>query len=78
MLDKEFQYYLDHQKELVEKHNNKFLVIVGEKVIGAFNSNVEAYNSAKEKFEPGTFLVQKCSEGVADYTATFYSRVSFS
>lgn len=78
MLNKEFQYYLDHQKELVSKYNNKFLVIVGDQIIGAYDTNTEAYNSAKEAYEPGTFLVQKCTEGVSDYTSTFYSRVSFS
>jgi hypothetical protein len=78
MLDKEFKYYLDHQKELVVQYNNKFLVIVGDKVVGAYDTNIEAYNSAKKEFEPGTFLVQKCTEGKADYTSTFYSRVSFS
>ena len=78
MLNQEFKYYLDNQKELVLKYNNKFLVIVGDKIIGAYKTNIEAYNSAKQTYEPGTFLVQKCTEGVSDYTSTFYSRVSFS
>jgi hypothetical protein len=77
MLEKEFQYYLDHQEELVKQYNGKFLAIVGEKVIGAYNTNIDAYNAAKKNHEPGTFLIQRCSPGDADYKMTFYSRVAF-
>ena len=38
MLEKEFTYYLDHQSELVEKYNGKFLVIKGEDVIGVYDA----------------------------------------
>ena len=77
MLDKEFKYYLAHQAELVSQYNGKFLVIVGDKVIGAYETKLDAYNNAKETHEPGTFLIQRCSPGDADYKMTFYSRVSF-
>ena len=77
MLEQEFKYYLDHQAELVKKYDGKVLVIVGDQIIGAFESNKEAYDAAKINHEPGTFLIQRCSEGTADYTKTFFSRVSF-
>ena len=38
MLDKDFKYYLDHQKELLPLYNGKFVMIVNEKVVGAYNS----------------------------------------
>ena len=78
MLEKEFKYYLANQKELLKKYNGKFIVIVGEEVIGGYQTSVDAYKSAIEKkYEQGTFLVQRCSPGESDYTQTFYSRVSF-
>ena len=76
-LGKEFKYFLDHQDELVEKYNGKIVVIKGTKVIGAFGSVKEAYNTTVQKHELGTFLIQKCEPGTESYTQTFYSRVFF-
>lgn len=76
MLEKEFQYYLDHQTELVEKYNGKFLVIKDEAVTGAYSSHAEAYSEGSKKFELGTFLIQHCIPGSESYTKTFYSRVT--
>jgi len=77
MLDKEFQYYLDKQSDLVKKYNGRYLVIVGEEVVGDYYDYLQAISRSLEKYEPGTFLVQKCSPGDKDYTFTFHSRVTF-
>jgi hypothetical protein len=77
MLEKEFQFFLDHQAELVAKYSGKFLVIRGTEVIGAYDSDEEAYFQTLKKFEPGTFLIQFCEDGDASYTQTFHSRVAF-
>jgi hypothetical protein len=77
MLEREFKYYLSHQDDLVKQFNGKYLVIVGDSVFGAFDSKMDAYNAAKEKHEVGTFLIQRCSPGSADYAQTFHSRVHF-
>ncbi len=77
MLEKEFQYYKEHQDELVKKHNGKYLAIVGESIAGVFNSELEAYSAMKEKAAPGTFLIQLCTPGKDSFTQTFHSRVSF-
>lgn len=77
MLEKEFKYYLDHQKELVEQYDGKFLVIKGEEVIGVYQSDEEAYFTTILTHEPGTFLIQYCEEGEDSYTQTFHSRVAF-
>jgi hypothetical protein len=77
MLEKEFKWYLQHQNDLVKQYNGKFLLIKDENVVGAFDTNIEAYNKGKQKFEPGTFLIQKCTPGAQDYTQTFRSRVAF-
>ena len=77
MLEKEFKYFLDHQSELVSKYEGKFIVIVGEKVIGAYASEGEAYSNTIEDHVLGTFLIQKCEEGEESYTEIFHSRVVF-
>ena len=43
MLTTEFQYFLDHQTRLVDEYSGKYLVIVGEEVVGAYDSFQEAY-----------------------------------
>ena len=75
-LIKEFEYYTEHQKELVEKYEGKFVVIKNQKIIGAYDSEIEAYEEAQKKHELGTFLIQRVESGVENYTQTFYSRVS--
>ncbi|GAI78516.1 unnamed protein product [marine sediment metagenome] len=75
-LGKEFNYYLEHQTELVEKYNGKFIVIKDGKVLGAFASALEAVEKTTEQHELGTFLIQQCEPGNASYTQTYHSRVS--
>jgi hypothetical protein len=77
MLQNEFDWYLSHQVELVRMYNGKHLVIKDEKVVGAYDTPLEAYINAKKKFEQGTFLIQLCTPGEEAYTATFHSRVVF-
>ena len=77
MLDKEFQYYLDNQNDLVKKYNGRYIVIVDEKVDGDYNDYSQALSCSLQKYDMGTFLVQKCSPGNKDYTLTFHSRVTF-
>lgn len=76
-LEKEFDFYLDHQDNLVEEYNGKFIVIKGEEVLGAYDNELEALEKTSEKHELGTFLVQKCEPGSNSYTQTFHSRVAF-
>ncbi len=76
-LEKEFNYYLQHQKELIKQYNGKFIVIKGEEVIGVFNSEIEAVEETSKAHKLGTFLVQKCEPGSESYTYTFHSRVTF-
>lgn len=78
MLEREFKYYLDNQKELVKKYLNKFIVIKDQEVVDAFETKQEAYDFATKKFELGTFLIQQCLSGDLGHTQTFHSQVIFS
>lgn len=75
MLEQEFQYFRDHQDELVQQYNGKFIAIVGTAVVGAFDTELEAYMAMKKQREVGTFLIQECLPGKNSYTQTFHSRV---
>lgn len=72
-LEKEFKYYLDNQDKLVKKYKGKVIVIKNKKVIGVYDSEAEAVQETSKNEPLGTFLVQKCTPGEADYTVTLHS-----
>ena len=77
-LQKEFDYYLDHQGELVQKYHRRVIVIKDEKVIGDYADEPEAVAATqKSGHQLGTFLVQRVEAGQSGYTQTFHSRVAF-
>ena len=75
-LQTEFEYYLAHQDDLVEKYSGKFIVIKGGEVLGAYDDELTAINKTKQVHKPGTFLVQFVSPGDAAYTQVFHSQVA--
>lgn len=77
MLEKEFQYYLKNQSELVKKYNGKYIVIIGEKVVGDYNNEQDAYTESEKKYKLGTFLIQLCVPGDSAYTQSYHTRVAF-
>lgn len=50
LLKKEYDYYLLHKEELLEKYEGQFIVIKGKKVRGPFSTNKEAYEAGLEEF----------------------------
>ena len=72
-----FNYYLQHQQELVEQYNGKYLVIKDNGVAGVYDNESDAYFDSVEKYGLGNFLIQLCTEGKEAYTQTFSSRVVF-
>tara|TARA_R110002049_G_scaffold185921_3_gene354200 strand:- start:1200 stop:1436 length:237 start_codon:yes stop_codon:yes gene_type:complete len=77
MLEQEFKYYLDNQEKFVSQYEGKYLVIIGEEIVGVYSSDEEAYFESEKKYESGTFLIQFCEAGDNSYTQSFHSRVSF-
>ena len=77
-LQKDFEFYLSHQNEMVEKYDGKFIVIKNGEVLGAYDDELVAVTTTQKSHELGTFLVQKVSQGDAAYSQTFHSRVVLS
>lgn len=75
---KEFQYYKDHQEELVRKYLGKFIVIRGEEVVADYDNEDTAYFESEQKYGLGDFFIIKCQEGSDSHTQTYFSRVIFS
>ena len=76
-LEKEFQWYLANQDDLVKKYNGRMIVIKGTSVLGDYADISEAVAETSKTEKPGTFLVQKCEPGTDSYTQTYPSRVIF-
>lgn len=74
-LTKDFEFYKKNQAQLLQEHEGKFVVIKNEIVVGSYQTELEAYTEAKDKYELGTFLIQECVPGTDAYTQTFHSRV---
>ena len=76
-LQKEFEYYLSHQEEMVAKYNGKCIVLMNHEVIGVYDSEFEAVSETSKTHVLGSFLVQKVAPGNAAYTQSYHSRVAF-
>ena len=70
MFDLELAYFIAHQDELVAKYPQKVIVLQGTEVRGACDTPLQAYLDASARFEPGTFMLQRCEPGSAAYTVT--------
>ena len=75
MLEKEFDYFLNNEKDLSSKYGGKYIVIVGEAVVAAYPSYEIALYESKKTMKQGTFLIQQCLNSTAAYTSTFHSNV---
>ncbi len=72
----EFEWYLANQDALVERYDGKVIAIKDCKVIGVFDSELAAVTETGKSHEPGTFMVQRVSEGDEAYTVTILSHVA--
>jgi len=76
-LEKEFDFFVSRQKELVKKYKGKHIAIKDHKVLGAYNSLPEAVKETSKNEELGTFLIQECTPSGKAYTQTYHSRATF-
>lgn len=72
MLEKEFNFYVTHQGDLVQKYKGKHIVIVDDKVVGVYDDDLKAYLESKEKYGLGHFLIQLVGPGEENYTINFH------
>ncbi len=77
MLETEYQYFMEHQQELASKYNDKYIVIVGNSVVGVYETNEDAYEESLKRYNLGDFLIQECSSDASSYTMVFHSRVIY-
>ncbi|GHV76947.1 hypothetical protein AGMMS49942_17680 [Spirochaetia bacterium] len=59
MFEKEEAFYMSHQAKFREKYPDKWLVIVGDSLFGAFDTTKEAFETAILRYEPGEFMMHR-------------------
>ncbi len=77
VLEKEFEFYLANQDEMVDKYDGKVVAITGGVVVGVYDSELAAVTDLRKTNKLGTVLVQKVTAGASAYTYTFRSLVGF-
>ena len=73
MFDKELDFFIDNQAELVSKFGGRVLLLKDASVAGVFDTPLEAYLAGQKQYEPGTFMIQHCEPGPSAYTVTLSS-----
>jgi hypothetical protein len=66
MLEQEQEYYEKHKEELQKRCAGKEVVIQGETIFGIYDSVGKAYEEAKAKLAPGSFLMKSVPEHPED------------
>ena len=76
MFDKEMAYYENNLSTLQEKYMGRYVVISGDQVIGAYDSDEQAYAGAMEaKCLPGEFMIKPIIENPEELIQRFSSLV---
>ncbi len=70
-VDADFQWFLDHQGELVEKYRGRTLAIRNSEVIGDFASEDELLDNITLPI--GEYMIQLCEPGERAYTTSIYT-----
>jgi hypothetical protein len=76
-LQQDNQYYIDNQDKLAKEYAGKYIVIKDKSLQGVYDTEIDAYQEAKEKFELGTFLIKPCVPKSQNETQVFHTRAFF-
>lgn len=64
----DFEYFIHHYQELFSQYGHKFIVIRNNKILGLYNTELEAINETSKEYPLGTFIVQECNGDESGYT----------
>ncbi|MDE3269977.1 MAG: DUF5678 domain-containing protein [Pseudomonadota bacterium] len=61
-LNKDYSFYEKNRKALLNDYEGRYIVIYKERVVGAYDTQLDAIEAARKKFPLGKFLVQLVTE----------------
>jgi len=73
MLEREFEFYENNKSAIREKYIGKRIVIIGERIIAAYDDMEEAYQETIKTYTPGTFMIQDVPENIEDEIEHIFS-----
>lgn len=62
MFEKELDYYKVHKDELLKHHENQFVVIKDEKLLGTYTTEQEAYEAGLKEVGNVPFLIKRVTK----------------
>lgn len=73
--EQSFRYSLDHEDELMLKYKNKVVAIYLNRVLGVYESTLDAYLNVPKQHgvEPGSFIIKTCSPQEPRYVKLYHS-----
>lgn len=75
-LEQSLAVFREHQEEFASAHHGEYVVIHGERVVGFYDDQLEAYQMAKAEFPAGSFLLRQCLRPDEERTVVMRSRVA--
>ncbi|GHV84445.1 hypothetical protein AGMMS50230_00530 [Spirochaetia bacterium] len=66
MFERETGFYDAHKAEIREKYLGKHIVIVGDRIISAYDDVGTAYQETIKKFPLGSFMIKDIPENIED------------
>jgi hypothetical protein len=75
MLEKEQAYFETYKDEIRKKYLGKRIVISGEEIKGAYDTDGEAYADATKTMKPGTFMIKPVTRTDEEAIQRYMNRV---
>jgi hypothetical protein len=65
----DFDFFIEKYKELYNEYGHKFLVIRNQRILGSYDTELEAITDTKKQYPLGSFIVQECNGDESGYTS---------
>jgi hypothetical protein len=75
MFEKEQAYFEAHKDEIRKKYLHKRIVIAGEEIKGAYDTDAEAYEAAIQTMKPGSFMIRPVTRTDQEAIQRYMNRV---
>jgi hypothetical protein len=75
MLEKEQAYFEAHKDEIRAKYAGKRILIAGEEIKGAYETDAEAYAAAVKTMKPGSFMIKPVTKTDQEAIQRYMNRV---
>jgi hypothetical protein len=65
---KDFDFFIKSYQELYSQYGHKFIAIKNQKILGSYDTELEAITNTEKQYPLGSFIVQECNGDESGYT----------